>query len=245
VALATIPLYIKTLEVYYLLDVLPISTTTIHTRFFSSSSFIYRLLTLDSSGVLPTSPLTKIPSSTKHPRSVFSSPPSIPPLPSTPRFFAQPPTHELDRPSYRQAMSTPWQVSPLSHEPLPHNRSSQGVEVVPAIQSSRSQDWLPTTSSVILIRQRYRPRLILSPLYNFRIHLRKLPPSLVVSLSLAGVLPPVTALTFDSLGHNPLPTSALAVPRTGSWLPQSKFQRSTLSKPSRMSLKNVPTPTGY
>ena len=67
VVLAAIPLYAKTLEVYYLLDVLPVSTTTVRTRFFYSSSFTHHLLTLDSSSVLFTLPLTTIPSLYKAP----------------------------------------------------------------------------------------------------------------------------------------------------------------------------------
>jgi hypothetical protein len=59
--LAAIPSCAKALEVCYLSDVLAISTTTVHTRFFYSSAFTHHLLTLDSSGVLPTSPLTTIP----------------------------------------------------------------------------------------------------------------------------------------------------------------------------------------
>jgi hypothetical protein len=64
------------------------------TRFFYSSSFTHLLLTLDSSGVfsLPLT-LTTIPSSTKHPRSLFSPrrPPYLHHL-STTRLFTRPPT---------------------------------------------------------------------------------------------------------------------------------------------------------
>ena len=61
IVLAAIPLCAKALEVYCLSNVLPISTATIHTRFFYSSSFTHHLLTLDSSGVLLTSLLIIIP----------------------------------------------------------------------------------------------------------------------------------------------------------------------------------------
>ncbi len=54
IALAAIPLFAKALEVRYLLNVLHISTTTIQLGSFTLSSFTHLLLTLDSSGVLPT-----------------------------------------------------------------------------------------------------------------------------------------------------------------------------------------------
>jgi hypothetical protein len=78
VALAAIPSSAKALEVYCLLNVLHISTT-VQLGSFTSPSFTHLLLTLDSSGVLPTFAIDYDPLLYEAPsKFILSSPPSIP-----------------------------------------------------------------------------------------------------------------------------------------------------------------------
>jgi hypothetical protein len=79
VALAAIPSSAKALEVCYLSNVLHISTTTMQLGSFTSSSFTHLLLTLDSSGVLPTFAIDYDPLLYEAPsKFILSSPLSIP-----------------------------------------------------------------------------------------------------------------------------------------------------------------------
>lgn len=78
-ALAAIPSSAKALEVCCLSNVLHISTTIVQLGSFTSSSFTHLLLTLDSSGVLPTFAIDYDPLLYEAPsKFILSSPPSIP-----------------------------------------------------------------------------------------------------------------------------------------------------------------------